>query len=375
MVMGVGSRNGQHLGDAEPSDGYPGMPEDAEETGDAGDTAASDGNRVGLWVLGALLLLILSVTVFVSALGETSDDGAPQQQAALEGAASEASRPTSADQAATVTAQLASLVGDVEKKYGVTAGVSLQAGGGVVHAGEIEDARAWSTVKVPIALAAVQKGLADGTADDLTDDIGLALTMSDNDAALRLWETLGTDEQSSAAVDDIFRQAGDPTDAEGDRAREDYGGFGDIHWSLDNQVIFANRLGCLDGADRVLDQMGQVVPEHRRGLGLLPGARFKGGWGDEPDGTYLLREFGLVGAKDRQVPVSVAVLPDDASDATARQAAGALAEALAPMVTALADQGGVAQCQVPASVPAASTEAPVDVTGTADTVDTVDAGV
>lgn len=352
MVMWVARRNGRYLGDTETPEGYPGAPEGPAPAG---------GNRVGLWVLGALLLLILSVAVFVSALGESSGSGSDGSgRDALESAAAQASRPTSADRAQDITAQLTSLVSDVEMRYNVTAGVSMQAAGGTVHAGEVQDVRAWSSVKVPIALAAVQKALPDGNADALTDDLRLSLTMSDNDAALRLWETLGTDEQSSTAVDGVFRQAGDPTDAEGDRARADYGGFGDIHWTLDNQVLFAGRLACLDGADRVLDQMGQVVPEHRRGLGLLPGARFKGGWGDEPDGTYLLREFGLVGAPDRQVPVAVAVVPDDGSDATARQAVGALAEGLAPLLDS--GRGGAAQCQVPATLPPASTAAPVDVT-------------
>ena len=108
---------------------------------------------------------------------------------------------------------------------------------------------------------------------------------------------------------------------------------------------------CLPGAEQVLDQMGHVVDEHRDGLGQLPGARFKGGWGDENDGTYLFREFGLVGEADHQVPVAFTIVPGDATDATAREASAALAEALAPVITDLGAEGGVAECQVPASVP------------------------
>ncbi|AGP31806.1 serine hydrolase [Corynebacterium terpenotabidum] len=334
-------------------------------------SSSSSSGRVGLWVLGTLLLAILSITVLVTALQDVDSDAGDvdEERAALESAAIEASRPTEQEQANAATTRLTEVITDIEERYDVVIGVSSRAGGGVIHAGDLDDVRAWSSVKVPIALAAVQNALKEGTTADLADDITLALTQSDNDAALRLWETLGTDEESSTAVDTVLRQAGDPTDAESDRSNDDYEGFGDIHWSLDNQIIFANRLGCLAGADQVLDAMGQVIPEYRRGLGLLPNARFKGGWGTEPDGTYLLREFGLVGEEGRQVPLAIAVEPADGTDTTARAAAGALAEALAPVITELADADGTAQCQVPAGVSAASDAAPADAVDEGDTVD------
>lgn len=324
------------------------------EDGTDGTDGQGRGGTAGLWTLGAILLLILSVTVFVKALnsGSSSESSADREQSALESAASEASRPTAQEQAEDATRRIESVVNDISERFDAQVGISLRAGGGVVHAGESGDLHDWSTAKVPIAYAAVQNALDAGEDPAvLADDLTFALTQSDNDAALRLWETLGTDEQSSAAVDGVFRQAGDPTDAEGDRSREDYEGFGDIHWTLDNQVIFANRMACLPGAEQVLDQMGHVVDEHRDGLGQLPGARFKGGWGDENDGTYLFREFGLVGEADHQVPVAFTIVPGDATDATAREASAALAEALAPVITDLGAEGGVAECQVPASVP------------------------
>ena len=75
----------------------------------------------------------------------------------------------------------------------------------------------------------------------------------------------------------------------------------------------------------------------------------------------MLREFGLVGEKDRQVPVAIAVVPDDGLDSAAREAAQALAEALEPVLDAAADNGGTAECQVPAGVPDASGEEPMSV--------------
>jgi len=200
-----------------------------------------------------------------------------------------------------------------------------------------------------------------GTNGYIADDIAAAKTMSDNDAAMRLFASLGSWQQGSVALTKVLKETGNPTDAVAAESEPDNTGFGDIHWSLDNQVTFADRMACLDGSEPVLDEMGQVIPVHRMGLGVLPGARFKGGWGPENDGTYVLREFGLVGEKDRQVPVAIAVVPDDALDSTAREAAQALAEALEPVLDAAADNDGTAECQVPAGVPDASDEEPMSV--------------
>lgn len=317
--------------------------------------------RVGLWILGSILLLILSITIFVSAVS-ADGDGHPEENPTTPDAATQQLQPSVQARVGAVKAELVSLVSEVEKQYSVTVGVSLQADGGVLHVGDAGDLHAWSTVKIPIALAAVQHArTADGQdrIGEITEDLTRAVAASDNDAALRLWESLGSDAESAAAVDGVFRQAADPTDAERDRTRSDYEGFGDVHWSLDNQVLFADRLACLDGAEPVLDAMGKIIPEHRQGLGLLEGARFKGGWGQETDGTYLLREFGLVGDPGSQVPVAYAVLPGDRSDATARQAAEALVTRMAPLVRTLSTLGGMARCQLPQVVPTVSMAAPV----------------
>ncbi|AGP31808.1 serine hydrolase [Corynebacterium terpenotabidum] len=260
----------------------------------------------------------------------------------------------------TVT-RLNRIIDRIADKYDVTLGVSLRDDGEVVHAGELQEIRSWSTTKVPVAIAAVRKATDNDTLDLISDDLEWALTMSDNDAAMRLWYTLGSWQQGSAAITEVMEETGDPTDAVAAESASDYTGFGDIHWTLDNQVTFANRMSCLDGAEPVLDEMGQVVPVHRMGLGALAGARFKGGWGPEDDGTYLLREFGLVGEENRQVPIAIAVVPDDGSDTTAREALEAFALALEPVIDDVADHGGAAECQVPAGVPDASDAAPVSV--------------
>lgn len=355
MVMRVGSSN-----ERDPNwDLSRNLNEGAFEEEISGDYAVTSSdshgsNRLGLWTLATILLLILSVAIFVTGMENSESGGArvvDEEQAALENAAAEAARPTSQEEADSVMRQLTGVVSDIEEQYRVKVGVSLRAGGGVVRAGEVNDARAWSSMSIPIAFAAAQKGLENGTVTSLADDISSALTPSDNDAALRLWEGLGTDDEAVDAVEAVLHQAGDPTNVQSSRNRKKFEGFDDIHWTLENQVIFASRMACLDGVDYVLPAMVGDLSLQRSGLGLLPYARFKDGGGPESKDSYLFREFGLVGDVGRQIPVAIAVVPDNGNDATAREAASALAEALAPVIASVADMGGQAECQVPAVTP------------------------
>ena len=303
----------------------------------------------------AVVLALLSVGVVVSAV--TSGDGSGtdgsdgtglsreerEQQQALEHEVSEQSRPTDEAAAATVRADLTAAVTDIAGKYDVQVGVSVRAAGGVVHAGELQDLPAWSSMTVPVAVAAEQKALQTGGGADIAGDVGAAVSASDNDAALRLRDSLGdTDEDAARYVDVVLRQAGDPTKTVADRGRSDHGGFGDDRWTLDNQVIFADRLACLTGAGPVLDAMGRVIDDHRHGAGELPGALFTGGWGADADGTYLLREFGPAGDEGARVPFAAAVTTADGSEATARDAMAELAQRIAPVLTGAADPAGAA---------------------------------
>lgn len=315
---------------------------------------------VTVWSASALVLVALSVGVVVSAV--TGDDGdgdsstisreAREQQQALEDDVAENSRPTDGAVSTRINAELEAAVTEVSEQYNVQIGISVRAAGGVVHAGELQEIPAWSSVKVPVAVAATQRAMQDGTVDDIADDVDSAITVSDNDAALRLWETLGdTDEDSARYLDSVLRQAGDPTQTVADRDLPAYEGFGDDRWTLDNQVIFADRLACLTGSEQVLDAMGRIADEHRRGVGQLPGVLFKGGWGSGDDGTYLLREFGLAGAEGARVPFATAVDTPDGSDETARDAMADLAGRLDPVIADAAGAGGAADCQPRSQTP------------------------
>ncbi|MCM6776557.1 hypothetical protein NDR87_21680 [Nocardia sp. CDC159] len=181
---------------------------------------------------------------------------------------------------------------------------------------------AWSTIKVPLALAALRR-----------DPVGMAatasaaITSSDNDAAQELWDALGGGEKAARAVEGVLRESGDTTTDIADRhnpqAREsvdDPLAFGATQWTLLNQVRFASRLPCLRYSGRVIKLMSQITPSQSWGLGAFVGAQFKGGWGpDDETGAYLVRQFGLVPTWSGQLAVAVAAQPDSGAfeDATA----------------------------------------------------------
>jgi hypothetical protein len=77
--------------------------------------------------------------------------------------------------------------------------VGALAGGPIETRGELRESRAWSTMKLPVIVAAIAAGRADW------DAIEAAITRSDNDAALRLWHELDDD---AAQVEAHLRAVG-----------------------------------------------------------------------------------------------------------------------------------------------------------------------
>ena len=89
---------------------------------------------------------------------------------------------------------------------------------------------AWSTIKVPLAIAA--------RATDNADLVVKTVTHSDNAAAEELWSQLG--EPAAQRVQSVIRDAGDPTTVvESRRLRAEYTPFGQTRWSLADQARFA----------------------------------------------------------------------------------------------------------------------------------------
>lgn len=166
---------------------------------------------------------------------------------------------------------------------------------------------AWSTIKVPLSIAALREGL------QVDDDIKAALTVSDNDAAERIWAALGSGQTAADKVQDVLLQAGDTTKVQPQRIRPEFTPFGQTQWPMAEQVTFLSYAACDPADTPVLDLMGQVASD-RWGLGQLDGVKFKGGWGPSEQGAYLLRQFGILTGDDGLMTVvAIAVEPSSGS--------------------------------------------------------------
>jgi hypothetical protein len=164
---------------------------------------------------------------------------------------------------------------------------------------------AWSTIKVPLVIAALQ----DDESHTVTDAMTAAITESDNAAAESIWAGLGDPVTAGQKVDAVLRQAHDPTIVQSQRVRPPYTAFGQTDWPLTEQVRFTSAAIC-DKADApVFDLMGQIAQGQSWGIGTIPGTRYKGGWGPSPSGNYLVRQIGVLTGPNGMVAVALAAQP------------------------------------------------------------------
>lgn len=164
---------------------------------------------------------------------------------------------------------------------------------------------AWSTIKVPLALALLRDGVS------VNSTMRSAITSSDNAAAESIWEELGGGPVAAGKVQAVLAEAGDPlTVVPSERRRAEFSVFGQTDWSLTDQARFLARVACDVGAAPVTDLMGEIVPGQRWGLGTIENTYFKGGWGPGIDGLYLVRQLGVVPTRTGQVAVAVAAVSD-----------------------------------------------------------------
>jgi hypothetical protein len=220
------------------------------------------------------------------------------------------------------TAQFTAQFSALERALGGSSGIAVEPVGPTGHllaGGTLTSAVAWSTIKVPLAVAAVRA--AGGRPTSATTSlIKRAITVSDNAAAESLWAKLGSPTAAASAVNTVLRQAGDTvTRVESRHIRTGYTSFGQTVWPLARQAKVAATLPCLSGAEPVLTAMSQITASQRWGLGLLgAGTRFKGGWGPGTDGKYLARQFGTITLpQGGQIAVAIATRPTDGSFTTA----------------------------------------------------------
>jgi hypothetical protein len=184
-----------------------------------------------------------------------------------------------------------------------TVGVAIAAPGraDVYSLGSWSVGVAWSTAKVPLAVAALRND--SSSAKDL---VVKAITESDNPASEQLWSQLGKPTDAARQVQAVIREAGDSaTTVESQRLRPGYTAFGQTQWTLCGQAQFAANLANVPGAATVVALMKNLVAEHRWGLADR-GAAAKGGWGPGLNAGYLARQFGIVPTESGDCGVALA---------------------------------------------------------------------
>jgi hypothetical protein len=256
----------------------------------------------------------------------TTDKAAPRKAAST----TTAPRPTSSSSRAVLSSADRASFTRLQARLGGRSGLAVSgvgAGQRVQRLGALNTAIAWSTSKVPIAMAVYDAGLAGAQRQNLR----AAITASDNAAAEKLWNALGAGTTAAAAADAQLRAAGDThTHIQPNRLRAGLSPFGQTTWTLSDQARFTAGMACLNAGAMVLGLMGHVVGGQRWGLGSVGvSAQFKGGWGPgvKPGAAsgYLDRQMGVITISGKPLAVTIANLPADGSHATATSALTAIA--------------------------------------------------
>lgn len=172
--------------------------------------------------------------------------------------------------------------------------------------GEWSSGPAWSTIKVPLVIAAMREQ----NSDQVTSQMTAAITESDNAAAEAIWGGLGEPSTAADKVGAVLREAGDPTTVQSQKVRREYTAFGQTDWSLTNQASFLSAAACNPADEQVLALMGKVDSVQKWGLGVLSDTKIKGGWGPSPSGRYLVRQMGIVPTSNGSIVVAMAAEPD-----------------------------------------------------------------
>ncbi|MEX3650084.1 hypothetical protein [Mycolicibacterium porcinum] len=228
---------------------------------------------------------------------------------------SDTNRPESTVPATTASpAVAAGPVDDLQRSFEAVSsaiagdvGVAIASANGVQSFGSWKTGPAWSTIKVPLAIAALRN-----SQEAAAPFVDPAIRNSDNAAAEALWAQLGQPAQAAASVGAVLAEAGDTlTIVESERKRSEFTAFGQTDWSLVNQATFLSKLRCLSPNDSVIDDMGDVAGNQQWGLAGKDHAAVKGGWGPSPEGAYLVRQIALVETESGFVGIALAAQPSD----------------------------------------------------------------
>lgn len=181
--------------------------------------------------------------------------------------------------------------------------------GPLLEVGDLRTGVAWSTSKVPVTVAALERSSSATTKSRAR----AAITRSDNAAAEKLWASLGKSATAAKRTQTVIRAAGDSTTkVQSKRVRARFTAFGQTTWALDDQARFAAGLTCRSEAKATVALMRQITPSQAFGVGTIKRkTAYKGGWGPV-SGGYLVRQLAVITMPDgRSFGVAIGVRSRD----------------------------------------------------------------
>lgn len=260
-------------------------------------------------------LATLAITLLIAGCSFTPASIKPAPPAASNPAAA-AATPAPADpppvagqpNTANLTASFTALAEHIPGEVGIT----ITDGQQTLQFGTWDTGPAWSTIKVPLAIAATRHD------PNTASLIERAITASDNAAADELWASLGDPAAAAAAVHQVLTDGANPdVYVQAEQIRPPYSPYGQTIWAQADAARFAWTLPCIPDADPVLAQMRNIASGQQWGLAALDNTATKGGWGPDPDGNYLARQIGVYQTETGALGLAIATKPDDGTFATA----------------------------------------------------------
>lgn len=211
--------------------------------------------------------------------------------------------------------KLGCIVSGLEAKYQQSLGICIKVGNSrqmgeaaTYQHGSWQTGYAWSTIKVPIAIAALRN-------NNNKDNIALAkesIYKSDNASNKKLLDSIqpfAFPEPVPLVIKDKLNEVFHQTGCDQMEFHQQWLGL--TKWSLQDEAIFMLGLQKVDGfeVDYVRDLMRNIYLEHRFGLGRISGMMFKTGCGEveeeciygEEEGTYTgydCRQMGYYALSD-----------------------------------------------------------------------------
>ena len=225
----------------------------------------------------AALFAVLPLAL-VSCSGPGSPSSAPSDEPADEPAAT-----TAPDATANLNLDgLDEKIAAIEEKTHTQLSFSLFDGTRATNSGSGGALPAWSTIKVPIALTAWEHC---DDKDFVLEQTRAAIEWSDNDSAYALWRCIGSDDEASRLVGEEIATSGVSVHVEP--------AFGTTTWPNPAQARYAQHLASIPADNPVIQEMHKIDEDHSYGLGTIADLPFKGGWSDDTDGSFHVRQLGF----------------------------------------------------------------------------------